>query len=143
MNKFTKLLTISLLSLVVLIPLSIFLSKSIFSTGSSYKCTVSKSNLSNTDESKKVMALKIESVKYPWGHGYDVFRFQDDLYASYDPNQYLMISNEDVFASQNQNNRLKTISFDRQTGNLISQEIFQSNNGVTSKEVLEGKCILM
>ena len=139
MNRVTKFLAAALVLVVLMIPTSVLLSKFIFTTNYSYNCDVGQASQGQT---KHTVIFKIESVKYPWGQGHDVLRLQDDLYASYDPNQYLMISDQSIFASQDQHHRLKTVSFDRQAGRLIFQEVFQSNGDVVSKSIFEGQCSL-
>lgn len=142
MKKTTKFLATFLVLVVLLIPTSVLLSKFVFTTTYSYACVVNKTSQGVLDGSKHTVLLKIESVKYPWGQGYDLLRLEDELYASYDPRQSLTILGKDIFASQNQNNRLKTVSFDSQSGRLIFQEIFQTNNGQSYKDIFQGECIL-
>lgn len=142
MKKTTKFLATFLVLVVLLIPTSVLLSKFVFTTTYSYACVVNKTSQGVLSGDKRAITLKIESVKYPWGHGYDLLRLEDELYASYDPRQTLTIVGKDVFASQNQNNRLKTVSFDSQSGSLIFQEIFQTNNGQSYKDIYQGDCNL-
>jgi hypothetical protein len=93
-------------------------------------------------EGDSKILLRVESVKYPWGQTYDVLRLEDDLYASYDPNQTLTVLGRSIFASENKNNRLKTVSFDRDNGQLIFQENFQASSGLSYKNILQGHCSL-
>ncbi len=142
MNHVTKFFATLLVLVVLLIPTSVLLSKFVFTTSYSYACVVEKVAAGLFNKDQNTVALKIELVGYPWGQGYNVLRLQEDLYASYDPSQHLTISDKRIFASQNQNNRLKTVSFDRVTGQIIFQEIFQSNHGTTLKETSQGLCAL-
>lgn len=142
MKHITKLLAISLVLIVLSIATAVALSKLIFTTSTTYTCVVAKTTQGVLAEGDSKILLRVESVKYPWGQTYDVLRLEDDLYASYDPNQTLTVLGRSIFASENKNNRLKTVSFDRDTGQLIFQENFQASSGLSYKNILQGHCSL-